>query len=56
LHAEITKIMQSEAGRTGMQRMGARSMVMTLAEYEAYLRNDVDTLGKLVRDAGIKAE
>jgi tripartite-type tricarboxylate transporter receptor subunit TctC len=56
LHAEITKIMQSEAGRTGMQRMGARPMVMTLAEYEAYLRNDVDTLGKLVRDAGIKAE
>jgi hypothetical protein len=30
--------------------------VMTLADYEAYLRNDVDTLGKLVRDAGIKAE
>jgi tripartite-type tricarboxylate transporter receptor subunit TctC len=56
LHAEITKIMQSEAGRTGMQRMGARPMVMTLVEYEAYLRNDVDTLGKLVRDAGIKAE
>jgi tripartite-type tricarboxylate transporter receptor subunit TctC len=56
LHAEITKIMQSEAGRMGMQRMGARSMVMTLAEYEAYLRNDVDTLGKLVRDAGIKAD
>jgi tripartite-type tricarboxylate transporter receptor subunit TctC len=56
MHGEITKIMQSEAGRMGMQRMGARSMVMTLAEYEAYLRNDVDTLGKLVRDAGIKAE
>jgi tripartite-type tricarboxylate transporter receptor subunit TctC len=56
LHAEISKIMQSEAGRTGMQRMGARPMVMTLAEYEAYLRNDVDTLGKLVRDAGIKAD
>jgi tripartite-type tricarboxylate transporter receptor subunit TctC len=56
LHGEITKIMQSEAGRTGMQRMGARPMVMSLTEYEAYLRNDVDTLGKLVRDAGIKAE
>ncbi len=56
LHAEITKIMQSDAGRNGMQRMGARPMVMSLTEYEAYLRNDVDTLGKLVRDAGIKAE
>lgn len=56
LHAEITKIMQSDAGRNGMQRMGARPMVMSLSEYEAYLRNDVDTLGKLVRDAGIKAE
>jgi len=56
LHAEITKIMQSDAGRNGMQRMGARPMVMSLSEYEAYLRNDVETLGKLVRDAGIKAE
>ena len=56
LHAEISKVMESPTGRESMRRMGASPMVMTLAEYEAYLRRDVETLGKLVRDAGIKAE
>jgi tripartite-type tricarboxylate transporter receptor subunit TctC len=56
LHAELSKIMDSEAGRGAMRRMGAASMVMSLAEYDAYLRRDVDNLGKLVREAGIRAE
>ncbi len=56
LHAEVTRVMDSAAGRETMRRMGASPMVMTLAEYDAYLRRDVETLGKLVRDAGIKAE
>ncbi len=56
LHAEVTRIMQSEAGRGAMQRMGAAPMVMSLAEYDAYIRRDVEQLAKLVRDAGIRAD
>ncbi len=56
LHAEVTKVMQSPNGRETMRRMGAAPLVMTLAEYDAYLRRDVETLGRLVREAGIKAE
>jgi tripartite-type tricarboxylate transporter receptor subunit TctC len=56
LHAEVTRIMASPEGRQAMRRMGADSMVMTLAEYDAYLRRDVETLAGLVRSAGIRAE
>lgn len=56
LHAEITRIMDGQAGREAMRRMGAQSMVMSLPEYDAYIRRDVENLGKLVRDARIKAE
>ncbi len=56
LHDVVTAAMASDAGRSAMRRMGAESMVMTLAEYDALLARDVETLGKLVREAGITAE
>lgn len=56
LHAEITRIMSSEAGTAAMRRMGAEPMVMTLAEFDAYLRNDVTTLADLVRRANLRVE
>lgn len=56
LHAETTRIMASPEGRQAMARMGAHPMLMTLAEYDAYLRRDVETLARLVRDAGIRAD
>jgi tripartite-type tricarboxylate transporter receptor subunit TctC len=39
-----------------MRRMGAEPMVMTLAEFDAYLRNDVTTLAELVRRANLRVE
>ncbi len=56
LHAEISRIMASDAGQQAMRRMGAAPMVMTLAEYDAYLRNDITTLAALVRKANLRAE
>jgi tripartite-type tricarboxylate transporter receptor subunit TctC len=56
LHAEISRIMASEAGQQAMRRMGAEPMVMSLAEYDAYLRNDITTLAELVRKANLRAE
>jgi tripartite-type tricarboxylate transporter receptor subunit TctC len=56
LHDVVSATMASDAGRTAMRRMGAESMVMTLAEYDALLHRDVEVLGKLVREAGITAE
>jgi tripartite-type tricarboxylate transporter receptor subunit TctC len=56
LHAEITRIMSAEAGQAAMRRMGAEPMVMTIPEFDAYLRNDVTTLAELVRKANLRAE
>ena len=56
LHAEVTAVMRGPDGQGAMRRMGAEAMVMTLPEYDAYLRRDVEVLGRLVRDANIRAE
>jgi len=56
LHAEVTRIMESEAGRAAMARMGARPLVMSIPDYEAWLRRDVESLAALVRRANLRAE
>jgi len=56
LHAEITRIMSSDSGRAAMRRMGAQPMIMSIPEYEAYLKRDIETLAVLVRRANLRAE
>ncbi|MBK1658804.1 tripartite tricarboxylate transporter substrate binding protein [Paracraurococcus ruber] len=56
LHGEITRIMDGEAGRAAMARMGARPLVMSLSDYDAYIRRDIETLAGLVRSANLRAE
>jgi len=56
LHAEITAIMSAPAAREAMRRMGAASLVMTLPEYDAFLRREVTSMGELIRRAGVRPE
>ena len=56
LHAEVSRIMDAPAGREAMRRMGAESLVMPLPDYDAFIRREVDSLARLVREARITAE
>ncbi len=56
LNEEVSRIMASNPSRAAMLRMGAESMVLTTSEFDALLRREVVSLGKLIRDAGIKVE
>jgi tripartite-type tricarboxylate transporter receptor subunit TctC len=56
LHAEISRIMASAAAQAAMRRMGAEPLVMSLAEYDAFLQRDLEQSTELVRRANIKAE
>jgi tripartite-type tricarboxylate transporter receptor subunit TctC len=55
LNQAIDKIMQLPDVRERMTRLGAEPMVMSPAEFDAYLRSEYATLGKIMRDAGAKA-
>jgi len=56
LHAEVSRIVGSEAGQAAMRRMGAEPLVMSLPEYRAYLEQDLAQSTALVRRANIKAD
>ena len=56
LHAEVTAIVDAPAGRAAMQRMGAQPLVMSLPEYDAYLRRDGEALASLLRSADIRPD
>ena len=56
LHAEITRIMTSETGQAAMKRMGAQPLVMTIPEYDAHLRREIESLAVVVRKANLRAE
>jgi tripartite-type tricarboxylate transporter receptor subunit TctC len=56
LHAAVTAIVDAPAGRAAIQRMGAQPMVMTVPDYDAYLRRDGATLAKLLHDANIRPD
>ncbi len=55
LNQAVGKIMQLPDVRERMTRLGAEPMVMSPAEFDAYLRSEYATLGKIMRDAGAKA-
>ena len=56
LHAEVTRIMSSPAGATAMRRMGAAPMAMSIPEFDAWLRRDIEALAVLVRRANLRVD
>jgi tripartite-type tricarboxylate transporter receptor subunit TctC len=51
LNAEVTRIMQLPATRDAQARAGAQPMTMTIAEFDAFLRQDITRQAEFVRMA-----
>lgn len=53
LNREINKVIDDPAVRGAWAKQGAVPMHMTVAEFDAYLRKDIDKWGAVVKSAGI---
>jgi tripartite-type tricarboxylate transporter receptor subunit TctC len=56
LKAEINKAINRPDVREAWDNQGAVPLAMTPAEFDAYLRKDIDKWAQVVKSAGIKAE
>jgi tripartite-type tricarboxylate transporter receptor subunit TctC len=55
LNAEINKVIERPDVKEAWGRQGAVPMVMSPAEFEKYLRDDIEKWAKVVQQSGIKA-
>ena len=55
LHDEFERALQSPEVRERHAKLGAEPMPMSPEQFDAAMREDLATLGKLLRDAGVKA-
>ena len=56
LNAEINKILARPAVKATWEKQGAETMSMSPAQFDAYLRADIEKWTKVVKQAGIKLE
>ena len=56
LNAEINKVIQLSAVKDAWAKQGAVPMAMTSAEFDAYLRADIEKWAKVIQTAGIKQQ
>jgi tripartite-type tricarboxylate transporter receptor subunit TctC len=56
LNAEITKVVNKPEVKQAWAKQGAVPMVMTPAEFEAYLKKDIEKWANVVKVAGIKPQ
>jgi tripartite-type tricarboxylate transporter receptor subunit TctC len=56
LNAEINKVITRPDVKEAWDKQGAVPLVMTPAEFEKYLRADIDKWAQVVKTAGLKAE
>jgi tripartite-type tricarboxylate transporter receptor subunit TctC len=56
LHRETAKALDNKDVRASMAKLGAEPMLMQLAEFDSYIRNEVKTNAVLVKAAGIKTQ
>ena len=54
LHAEIGRILEAPRTQETMARGGAYPMVMSIADFDAFLRRDIERQGEWIRMAGIQ--
>ena len=53
LHAETAKALDNKDVRASMAKLGAENMLMSLSEFDTYIRNEIKTNAVLVKAAGI---
>jgi tripartite-type tricarboxylate transporter receptor subunit TctC len=56
LNAEVAKVIAKPAIREAWARQGAVPMTMTPAQFETYLKGDIDKWAKVIKQAGIKTQ
>jgi tripartite-type tricarboxylate transporter receptor subunit TctC len=56
LNAEINKVLSLPELNTQWAQQGAQPLTMTPAEFEAYLRKDIEKWAKVIETAGIKVQ
>ena len=56
LNAEIGKVIAKPAIRDAWAKQGAIPMTMTPAQFEAYLKGDIDKWARVIQQAGIKTQ
>ena len=55
LNSEITKAVAKPAIRDAWAKQGAVPMTMTPAQFDAFLKKDIEKWAKVIQQAGIKA-
>lgn len=56
LNAEIAKVIAKPALREAWAKQGAVPMTMTPAQFETYMKGDIDKWAKVIKQAGIKTQ
>jgi tripartite-type tricarboxylate transporter receptor subunit TctC len=56
LNAEINKALSNADTKAGWAKQGAAPIIMTPAEFDKYLRSDIEKWAKVIQTAGIKAQ
>jgi tripartite-type tricarboxylate transporter receptor subunit TctC len=56
LNAEVNKILRKPEVQEAWTKQGATPLVMTPAEFDAYLRADIDKWAKVIQTAGLKPQ
>ncbi|HJZ42854.1 MAG TPA: tripartite tricarboxylate transporter substrate binding protein [Hyphomicrobiaceae bacterium] len=56
LNAEINKVLQLAVVKEAWGKQGAEPMIMTPAEFDAYLRKDIEKWAKVIQTAGLKPQ
>jgi len=56
LNAEIAKIVNRPDVKEAWEKQGAVPMTMSAAEFDAYLRKDIDKWAAVVKASGVKVQ
>ena len=56
LNAEVNKVLHREDVKAAWAKQGATPMIMSPAEFDTYLRGDIDKWARLIKTAGIKIQ
>jgi tripartite-type tricarboxylate transporter receptor subunit TctC len=56
LNSEVNKVLKLPATREAWAKQGAEPLVMTPAEFDKYLRGDIEKWAKVIHSAGIKVQ